>query len=246
MDAREFSEQLMHVGLDHPSRARRLRFVAVTGVTGLNLMLGLVAVLLAASGMLEAAAWCLLLSAVCDGFDGPLARRWQVTSDFGAELDSLADMTSFIVGGGALAYFWLDVPETNFPIQAAMAVCGLYVLAGAIRLARFNVTIPTQQSYFQGMPTTIVASIVALNALIHPLMQTSRIIGLVLLLSVLMVSVFPYPKLSALMPRLPSWGYPLVLVGAAVNVAWTVGLVTSLYICSGPFISARRRIARPH
>lgn len=232
----------MNVGLKRRPSKARLHFLIVNCFTGINLLLGLVAVIAAASGSLELAAALVLLSTVFDGCDGPLARRWQVASAFGAHFDSLADMTSFIVAGGALAYFWLDPAETSLPSLIVVAVSSAYVLAGAIRLARFN-TIPPQTGYFQGMPTTVTAAIVASNLLIHPALADKWIVGLILLLSVLMVSVFPYPKLSSLMPRFPNWCFPLVLLGALVNLPWTLGVATSLYVCSGPLITARRRYA---
>lgn len=218
----------------------RLRFLVVNAMTSLNLLLGVIAIILASTGHLDLAAWCLLGGAVFDGCDGTLARRWQVSSAFGAQLDSLADMTSFIVGGGALVYFWTYAPETDEPMLGLLAVCGCYVLAGAVRLARFNAS-PSNPGYFQGVPSTIVAVIVALNALLHPAMSGSGVVGLVLVLSVLMVSVFPYPKLSSVAPHVPPWGVPLVAAVALVNLSWTVWVATSLYLFSGPWISARRR-----
>ncbi len=222
----------------------RLCLIIVNGVTSLNLLLGLLAVIAAASGNLTLAASCVLVGAIFDGFDGPLARRWQVATEFGAQLDSLADMTSFIVGGGALAYFSVvdpaDPADPSVLLIVALAVCASYVLAGAIRLARYNCS-PANATYFQGLPTTTVAAIVAINLLIHPSLKDYWVVGLVLLLSVLMVSVFPYPKLSSLMPRFPSWSFPLLLLGAAIDFSLTVSIATCLYILSGPFISARRR-----
>ncbi|MCE7937845.1 CDP-alcohol phosphatidyltransferase [bacterium] len=230
----------MATGNPTTTRFSRLRFVVVNAMTSLNLVLGVLAIILASTDQLALAAWCLLGGAVFDGCDGTLARRWNVSSAFGAQLDSLADMTSFIVGGGALVYFWTYPPETDRPVLGLVAVCSCYVLAGAVRLARFNAA-PANPGYFQGVPSTIVAVIVALNALLHPAMSGSGVVGLVLVLSVLMVSVFPYPKLSAMAPHVPRWGVPLFAAIAIVNLSWTVWVATSLYLFSGPWISARRR-----
>ena len=82
--------------------------LVVNGCTSLNLMFGLTTVLLSCHGYTFIASWCLLGSVIWDAADGFLARRWQVASEFGAQLDSLADMTSFSVGGAAFVYGWLE------------------------------------------------------------------------------------------------------------------------------------------
>lgn len=232
----------MNLAIRRRPDRERCCFIIVNSVTSLNLLLGLLAVIAAASDHLTIAASCVLCGALFDGFDGPLARRWQVASDFGAQLDSLADMTSFIVGGAALAYFWVNPADTSVLLLIALAVCASYVLAGAIRLARFNSS-PSNPTYFQGMPTTTVAAIVAISLLMHPAIKDYWVVGLLLLLSLLMVSVFPYPKLSSLMPRLPSWGLPLLVLSVAIDFSLTISVAIGLYVCSGPFISARRRYA---
>ena len=225
-------------------KQHRFHFIIVNCVTGINLVLGLLSVIAVANDQLTLAAGLLLSCAVVDGLDGPMARRWDVSSDFGAQFDSLADMTSFIVAGGALAYFWADPAETSIPVFAAAVAAGAYVLAGAIRLARYNTT-PSRPGYFQGMPTTVVSSIVAITLLTHKDLQGYGVVLLVLLLSALMVSVFPYPRLSAFLPRLPRWVYLLLLAATLASdhrfqIVW-VG--TLLYLASGPIISVRYRLA---
>jgi len=226
------------------SRRNRLQFIVVNCVTGINLVLGLLSVIAVANDQLTLAAGLLLTCALVDGLDGPLARRWEVSTDFGAQFDSLADMTSFIVAGGALAYFWADPADTSIPVFVAAMAAGAYVLAGAIRLARYN-TSPSRPGYFQGMPTTVVSSIVAITLLTHQELRGYGVILLVLLLSALMVSVFPYPRLSAILPRLPRWVYLLLLAAVLMSdrrfeIVW---LGTLTYILSGPIISVRYRLA---
>lgn len=226
------------------SRRNRLQFIVVNCVTGTNLVLGLLSVIAVANDQLTLAAGLLLTCALVDGLDGPLARRWDVSTDFGAQFDSLADMTSFIVAGGALAYFWADPADTSIPVFVAAMAAGAYVLAGAIRLARYNSS-PGRPGYFQGMPTTVVSSIVAITLLTHKDLRGYGVVLLVLLLSALMVSVFPYPRLSALLPRLPRWVYLLLLAAVLISgyrfqILW---LGTLTYILTGPIISVRYRLA---
>lgn len=226
--------------LDSTIRFARLRFVIVNSFTGLNLFFGLLVILVAMTGeQAPMAAWGLLFCVLLDGCDGPLARRWHVQSDFGAQLDSLADMTSFIVAGGALAYSWIVPSDGTIPLIVVVGASGFYVLAGAIRLARFNSTV-SQPGYFQGMPTTTVAAVVAANYLVYPAMDSYWIVALVTLLAVLMVSVLPYPKLSGLRD-VPRWVPVLLLASSVVSLSWTVWLLTIIYLCLGPTIWFYRR-----
>jgi len=125
----------------------RAGFVIVNGFTSFNLMIGVLSLIVASSGHEVLAAWGLLLCVLLDSCDGSLARRWRVTSEFGAQLDSLADMTSFIIASVALTYAWA---QSTTPFPLLMTVCGLYALAGAFRLARFNSS-PEDRGFFAGI-----------------------------------------------------------------------------------------------
>lgn len=216
-----------------------VRFLIVSSFTGLNLILGLLTLFVAIAGFMATAAWCLLVCVVLDACDGLLARYWGVTSAFGAQFDSLADMTSFTIASSVLAYYWL---QPQIPLIWILVASCLYVLSGAIRLARFNVSLPSNQ-YFQGMPTTIVAAIVATTYLAYPQIDSMWGLALVLILALLMVSVFPYPKLSQLR-KCPNWVWPLIGVGMLINLSWTLWIIGLVYIATGPIIWMFRRIAR--
>src|SRR6188768_3475124 len=73
-----------------PVNLPRLRFLIVNGFTSFNLMIGVLSLIIASTGRMGLAAWGLLLCVLLDSCDGSLARYWQVTSEFGAQLDSLA------------------------------------------------------------------------------------------------------------------------------------------------------------
>src|SRR5215467_3581736 len=85
---------------------------------------------------------------VFDSFDGMIARMTNTASDFGRELDSLADVITFGVAPSLLAFIWgfHSLPETMNPdlrhhvMQAGAFLCFLYVIGGASRLARFNIS----------------------------------------------------------------------------------------------------------
>lgn len=219
-------------------------FLIVTGFTGLNLVLGLIALFFIMVDVTTVAAWCLLACVAIDALDGMLARHWCVTSDFGAQLDSLADMTSFTIASAVLMFYWLE-PDLPFALMAA-ASC-LYVLSGAVRLARFNTSLPSSQyfqdQYFQGMPTTVVAAVVAMAYLTYPQLDSLWGVSLVALLTVLMVSVFPYPKFCQVR-KLPAALWLVVFLGVLLSPAWALWLLALAYIASGPTLWVYGRLRR--
>jgi CDP-diacylglycerol--serine O-phosphatidyltransferase len=215
----------------------RIRFLIVNAFTGFNLLLGVLSLIAAASGSIATAAWGLLLCVLLDMCDGSLARRWHVATAFGAQLDSLADMTSFIIAGTALTFYWARSTTSFIPI---VLISVTYALSGAIRLARFNITAP-KNDYFQGVPTTFGATVIAANYLAYPALPATLIMALVGLLAALMVSTWPYPKLLMLR-RCPPWILPVLLVCAIASPTWTVWSLTVSYLCLGPAIWIYRRI----
>jgi CDP-diacylglycerol--serine O-phosphatidyltransferase len=116
-----------------------------------------------------------------DGVDGRIARMTRTTSDFGKELDSLADVITFGVAPSLLAYIWgfRMLPLTVHPslrenvLHAGVFVCFLFLICGASRLARFNISINPQprnpgrpgHKYFVGMPIPAGAGVLA--AVVH-------------------------------------------------------------------------------
>lgn len=154
-----------------------------------NLSAGMLAVLMACGGRPLLAAWLVVLAVLCDGLDGRLARRLKCTSEFGKQLDSLADLVSFCT---APAVFFYVLTLYNLG-AAGELVAVFYVLCGAWRLARFNVL--NIKDYFLGMPTTAAGLICALVALIFPYISPSISLLLLLGLALLMISSLRFPKI---------------------------------------------------
>jgi CDP-diacylglycerol--serine O-phosphatidyltransferase len=116
-----------------------------------------------------------------DGMDGAIARLTHTTSDFGKELDSLADVVTFGVAPGILAWMWgffclpatLDSDLREKLIQFGAIVAFAFLTAGACRLARFNIQLNPQpknpgrpdRKYFVGMP--IPGGAACLMAVVH-------------------------------------------------------------------------------
>lgn len=216
---------------------RLFKFTMVNACTVASLMLGLVAVFFAIAGDFRLAAIALLGCVVFDGCDGALARRLGVASPFGAQMDSLADLSSFGVAAGIVVYHWL-LDQGASPAAAAPA-CAIVVACAAIRLARFNVS-PKNGRYFCGVPTTMVAAVLALDILIGPQLPPSAHVVAVAVYGLAMVTSFPYAKLASVL-RLPPWVWVVPAICAMLNLPLTFGAVVAVYLLSGPVLWLRRR-----
>jgi CDP-diacylglycerol--serine O-phosphatidyltransferase len=238
--AREaFGDRLRKLALPGGMTMRfRAGFVIVNSFTSFNLFVGVLSLIAAGNGQTALAAWGLLLCVLLDTCDGSLARHWNVTTPFGAQLDSLADMTSFSIASVALAYYWA---RSTTPFLLLISVCGLYALSGAIRLARFNST--TQRSdYFQGMPTTGGAAVLAALYLAAPPPRAQEVVGLVGLLAVLMVTTLPYPKLATLLRRCPAWFWAGAALSACLSLHAVIWVLSACYLCLGPAVWMFQRL----
>lgn len=146
-----------------------LRYVLPNLVTLLGLALGLTSIRFAIEERFELAVVAIAAAAVLDGLDGRLARALNGQSRFGAELDSLADFIDFGVAPALLLYMW-TLNEIN---NAGWFACMVYVIACALRLARFNVMIDDPNKpkwagqFFTGMPSPAGAIVVLLPIYLH-------------------------------------------------------------------------------
>lgn len=123
-----------------------------------NLFCGFYAIIAISKGELSKAAMAIIIALVVDFLDGAVARIAKATSDFGVELDSLADLVSFGVAPGMLAYVFAMKPFGRIGWLAAF----LFAACGALRLARFNIqTKKLDKRYFVGLPIPAAAGIVA-------------------------------------------------------------------------------------
>jgi CDP-diacylglycerol--serine O-phosphatidyltransferase len=215
---------------------RRASFALVNGCTLASLGLGLLAIFMAMQGDVRIAAVCLVACVCFDGLDGALARRLGVSSPFGAQMDSLADMCSFGLAAPVVVYAAL---AHTVPTAVAAVACMLVAGCAAIRLARFNVS-PKDGKFFSGVPTTMAAAVLALAVLIELPLPGIAVLGGVTLLAFAMVSSFPYAKLARLM-KLPPWLWLLPLVGAFVDPRLTFVLLVGAYLVSGPVLWVRTR-----
>ncbi|MEU4481462.1 CDP-alcohol phosphatidyltransferase family protein [Micromonospora sp. NPDC023966] len=216
--------------------ARRAKFALVNACTLSSLMLGMLAIFLAMQSEVRVAALCLIACVAFDGLDGALARKLNVASPFGAQMDSLADMCSFGLAAPVVVYASL---AGSVPPAAAAVACALVAACAAIRLARFNVS-PKDGRFFCGVPTTMAAAVLALTVAIGLPVSGLVMVGGVTLLAFAMVSSFPYAKLARLV-KLPPWLWLAPVVGALVDIRLTFALIVVGYLVSGPVLWLRQR-----
>lgn len=170
-------------------------FILPNLFTSASLFGGFYAIIAAIQGRYEAAAVAIIISAVFDGLDGRIARFTHATSHFGNEYDSLSDLVAFGVAPGILAFLWALEPFGRLGWLAAF----VYVICGALRLARFNVSKNSLPSnYFKGLPVPAAACFIASSILFTSVLggipENKRIIIIfvIYMLSFLMVSTVDY------------------------------------------------------
>jgi CDP-diacylglycerol--serine O-phosphatidyltransferase len=129
-----------------------------------NLFCGWACVVYAMQGQLETAAPFIGVALVLDMLDGRIARMTGTTSEFGLQLDSLADVVSFGMAPAVLAYAWGLAPLGRL----GWAVGFLFVTAAALRLARFNIQRNTDKRYFVGLASPAAGALIAATVFYYP------------------------------------------------------------------------------
>jgi len=133
-------------------------------ITTGGLFAGFSAVISSMNGRYELAAILIFVAAILDAFDGRIARLTKTTSKFGAEYDSLSDLVAFGVAPAILMYNWSLAAFGKW----GWLIAFLYVVCGALRLARFNVQIGIIESrVFNGLPIPGAACVLASSVLLY-------------------------------------------------------------------------------
>ncbi len=174
----------------------QLIYVLPNLFTAASAFLGVISIIASIKGDFEKAVIYIFLSLVFDGLDGRIARLTKTSSKFGAEFDSLADIVAF---GVAPAILFYSSVGTHFGKLGSL-LAGMYVVFGAIRLARFNITSSQNEpSVFIGLPIPTSAIVVAMWIMMYEkytFLQGYEFIFVFIqiLLSFLMVSNVRYPS----------------------------------------------------
>lgn len=156
------------------------------GVTLLNAMCGLLSIFSSIQHNFRWAVIFMLLAAVFDALDGIVARLMKENNKIGIELDSLSDIISFGIAPAVFAYC------LRFDTWWNVTILSLFIVAGVIRLAYFNINVEKNKGIFIGMPITTNAILVPLAALLI----FDYLIFAVLLFAILMVLPFRIKKWS--------------------------------------------------
>jgi CDP-diacylglycerol--serine O-phosphatidyltransferase len=200
---------------------------------------GFYAILSSFKGHFIFSAWAILIAVIFDGLDGWVARLTNSTTKFGIQLDSLSDLVAFGVAPAVLIYSWGLQPYGRLGWGASF----LFVICGALRLARYNVQMETSESKaFVGLPIPaagiVVASLVLFyNEVIGSLSGRNYIIlFLPFLLAALMVSTMRFHGMKEFdfKTRKPFW-LLVVIVVAFVLVFMNPEIV--LFIFSVIYVS---------
>ena len=257
MPVEETEKDLPKDGADEGSasatvkRPRRGVYLLPNLFTTAALFSGFYAIIAAMNGNFTQASVAIFISMVLDGLDGRIARLTRTQSAFGAEYDSLADMVSFGIAPALIVFTWALAPLGKVGWIAAF----IYAVGAALRLARFNTMIGSQDKrYFTGLPSPSAAAIVAgviwacESAGVTGDQVASIMALLVPVTGLLMVSNVKYHSFKELdmKRRVPFTAILImVLVFAVIALEPTIILlaVFAIYTLSGP-VNALLRKAR--
>jgi CDP-diacylglycerol--serine O-phosphatidyltransferase len=252
---------------DRPDRRlRRGLYILPSLFTAANIGVGYYALVQITQGSPAApqhfnfAAIAIGFAVMFDSLDGAIARMTNTSSDFGRELDSLADVVTFGVAPAMLAFFWgfhflheMTVPAMRVRVvDIGMAASFVFLMAGASRLARFNIQVNPEPSnpgrpgkkYFVGMPIPAAAGVLA--SVVHfskgqPVevwWQAVLWCALMVACAFFMVSTWRFFSTKGLKLRSRHPFRVIVVVAAVLAGAWEMSrpfllVLAMTYMCAG-------------
>jgi CDP-diacylglycerol--serine O-phosphatidyltransferase len=235
-----------------PRPRRRGIYLIPSSFTVANVFCGFHAIISSIQGEHAFAGALIGIAILLDTLDGRVARFANASSDFGKEFDSLADQVSFGVAPMVLAYTW---GLALWP-RLGWLMGFLFVICGAMRLARFNIQqSSTDKRFFVGLPIPAAAGMVAALIYQFPEPLDSRaeavpLLGLVLLLSFLMVSKLRYYSfkdfdLRRRQPPLLLLFLALVLAAVFTHPQVMLLVMASTYVVHGLVLKLWSFFSRP-
>ncbi len=223
-------------------RIRKGIYVLPNLITTASLFSGFYSIIASLKENFVVAAIAILAAALFDGLDGRIARFTNSTSKFGAEYDSLSDVIAFGVAPSFLAYNW----AMSFYGKWGWLAAFLFVLCGALRLARYNIQIGIIESrVFNGLPIPAAAAVVATTVLffdyagVEGKFHDPSMLIFVPFLSILMVSNIKYYsfkdlKLFARKPFMTFFSLVLLLIVVVAEPVVVAFIAMLGYAISGP------------
>lgn len=203
-----------------------------------SIFLGMVSIIFASRGNFDYACWLVIFSMILDGLDGRVARLTKTASKFGVEFDSLADVVAFGVTPAMLLYFYAGVDYGRYGV----VVSAIFVIFGAIRLARFNIsTASTEPNSFVGLPIPGAAVMLILWILLdleYGFLKSTEwgflLLVMAFVLGILMVSNIRYPSFKKLQWNLKIFVFVVLVLSAAyLKPLEVIGGLMSFYVLYG-------------
>ena len=218
----------------------KLNYLLPNLFTAASIFVAVVSIIQSSQGNFSQAVWFIILSLILDGLDGKIARLTKGESKFGVEFDSLADIVAFGVAPAMLIYFQIGHKFGKFGIL----IVALYIVLGAVRLARFNITTSKNDpNIFIGLPIPAAALfIVSLSQLEYKYnlnYLAPAILIFTLFVAILMVSNFRYLAFKKIeLKRTISYKILILLILFAsllyLAPIETIALFFIVYVLSGP------------
>jgi len=225
-----------------PRRLRRSVFVLPSLFTVANLFCGYYAILLTMNQMYRQAAIAIGIAILLDSMDGFIARLTNSTSEFGLQLDSLADVLSFGVAPSILVLNWGLMLSIDSRLAGAAAFA--FTVSGATRLARFNVQ-SGNLKHFVGLPIpaaggSIAAIVYFFEDPITDLVYANIMLAVTFILAFLMVSTLRYNSLKGVAIGKKSHFVVLVIALLFALIFFlsrpTLLILAACYTLSGPIL----------
>lgn len=224
---------------------RRGSYVLPNLFTTMNIFSGFFSVIASIEGDFHKAAVAIIIAVLFDILDGKIARATNTTSKFGIEYDSLADLISFGFAPGIMMYLWTLQPVGRIGWLAAF----LFMVCGALRLARFNSKTDASPSrFFVGLPIPAGAAMnatclmILLRLGVAPGSDLVEALILIMLctLAFLMVSTIKYHTFKKMdFSKISNFNIlvsmVLVFIFIAAKPSIALFVIAAIYVLSGPF-----------
>ena len=200
--------------------SRNTRVILPNIFTLVGVCIGLSSIKFAFDGNFQFSVIAIIVAGIIDGLDGRIARLIRGTSKVGKELDSLTDVISFGVAPAFIMYFW----KLNQLGRIGWFICLIYVVAVALRLARFNVSTSEEPSwkdnFFEGIPSPA-GGILVLMPIFFSLSELNMlginydfmVPGIFVLISILLIS------------KLPTYSFKKIIVPRRMSIFLIFGVV---------------------
>ena len=200
--------------------AKNSRVILPNIFTLVGVCIGLTSIKFAFDGNFKFSVLAIIAAGLIDGLDGRIARLIKGTSKVGKELDSLTDVISFGVAPAFIMYFW----KLNEFGRVGWFICLIYIVAVALRLARFNVNSSDEPSwkdnFFEGIPSPAGGILVLMPLFISFSELTFLNLSYDLLVPILFLSIS-----ILLISKVPTYSLKKIIVPRRISIFLIFGVV---------------------